>query len=86
MGANKKVVNVAEAINAFDYWGTLVDFRPYGNGHINDTFLVRFRHEGKIRKYILQRINKDVFKTVRKYLVCVAIICNVFNSRRKLLL
>ncbi|MBQ5900724.1 MAG: phosphotransferase [Clostridia bacterium] len=62
MGANKKVVNVAEAINAFDYWGTLVDFRPYGNGHINDTFLVRFRHEGKIRKYILQRINKDVFK------------------------
>lgn len=53
---------VSDAISAFDFWGTLVDFRSFGNGHINDTFMVRFRFQGKIRKYIIQRINSHVFK------------------------
>lgn len=52
----------AEAVKCFDYRGTLVDFRPFGNGHINDTYMVRYRYGGRIVKYILQRINKDVFK------------------------
>lgn len=25
--------------------GKLIDFRPYGNGHINDTFLVRYEND-----------------------------------------
>ncbi len=62
MSKKYATTNVVNAVKVFDYWGTLVDFRPFGNGHINDTYLVRFRFEGKIRKYILQRINKDVFK------------------------
>ena len=62
MGNCKRSSTVAEAIKKFDFWGDLVDFSPYGNGHINDTFLVSFSYEGKIRKYIIQRINSDVFK------------------------
>ena len=57
-----KSAAVIEAINNFNFWGDLVDFRPFGNGHINDTYLVRFRYERKIRKYIIQRINGNVFK------------------------
>ena len=57
-----KSAAVIEAIKNFDFKGTLVDFRPFGNGHINDTYMVRFRFEGKIRKYIIQRINSNVFK------------------------
>lgn len=46
----------------FNMKGFLVDTRPYGNGHINDTYLVRYNDGGKITKYIIQRINTDVFK------------------------
>ena len=54
---------INEAIRCFQFKGVFHDFRKYGNGHINDTFLVRFIDEnGKKTKYILQRINSNVFK------------------------
>lgn len=62
MKKNNSNIMVADAIQNFNFLGTLIDLRPFGNGHINDTFLVCFRFEGKIRKYILQRINGSVFK------------------------
>lgn len=51
-----------EAIANFQFGGTLVDERPYGSGHINDTFLLTYEiaEMGQI-KVILQRMNKDVF-------------------------
>lgn len=51
-----------EAIANFQYEGVLIDERPYGSGHINDTFLLTFEiaEMGHI-KVILQRMNKDVF-------------------------
>lgn len=51
-----------EAIANFQYEGILVDERPYGSGHINDTYLLTFEiaEMGSI-KVILQRMNKDVF-------------------------
>ncbi len=62
MKNNKIIPRVADAISNFTFRGTLIDFRSYGNGHINDTFLVRFKDNGKTRKYILQRLNDNVFK------------------------
>ena len=55
-------VQIDEAIANFQYEGMLVDERPYGNGHINDTFLLTFEiaEMGRI-KVILQRMNKEVF-------------------------
>ena len=38
--------------------GQTYTYRPFGNGHINDTFLVTTPE----RKLILQRINREVFK------------------------
>ncbi len=52
----------AEAIEHFQYEGRLVQDIPFGNGHINDTFLLTFelRRMGKM-KVILQRMNQNVF-------------------------
>lgn len=36
----------------------------YGEGHINDTFLVSALHNGERKKYIFQRINNVIFKDV----------------------
>ncbi len=62
MKKNDSYLTVSDAIKVFDFGGTLIDFRPFGNGHINDTFLVRFRVNGIEKKYILQRLNGKVFK------------------------
>lgn len=35
---------------------------PYGSGHINDTFLLTCSEGGRKRRYILQRMNHEVFK------------------------
>lgn len=57
----KGIIN--EAIANFRFEGVLVDERPYGSGHINDTYLLVFEiaEMGQI-KVILQRMNKDIFK------------------------
>lgn len=57
----KGIIN--EAIANFRFEGVLVDERPYGSGHINDTYLLTFEiaEMGQI-KVILQRMNKDIFK------------------------
>ena len=49
-------------IKQFDIAGELTDERPYGSGHINDTRLVTFNTACGEQKYILQKINKNVFK------------------------
>ncbi|MGN1019684.1 MAG: phosphotransferase enzyme family protein [Aristaeellaceae bacterium] len=48
---------VLQALSAFDLGGAAISAGAYGNGHINDTFLVKTPG----RDYILQRINTDIF-------------------------
>ena len=59
--------NINEAIAAFPIEtaqnGSLTESRPYGNGHINDTFLLRCETPEKSeKKFILQRMNHTIFK------------------------
>ena len=56
---SEKVNNI---ISQFEFSGEIVDVRPFGNGHINDTFLVVTNVDGAEIKYIVQRINDNVFK------------------------
>lgn len=60
----KKLTNeiVKEAIANFEFQGELEEYGPYGSGHINDTYLLRYRigEMGTIR-VILQRMNNEVF-------------------------
>ncbi len=44
--------------------GNLLDAQRYGNGHINDTFVVNFDQAGTPVRYIFQRINHRIFKNV----------------------
>ena len=63
---------IDEAIANFRFEGTLIEQRPYGNGHINDTFLLTFDigEMGRLR-VILQCMNKSIFyKTGRTYGEC----------------
>ena len=54
-----------EAIKNFNVNGRLIEERIYGSGHINDTFLVVIDEgEGESRRYILQRMNHEIFNNI----------------------
>ena len=55
---------IKEILNKFDIKGEFVSYCKFGNGHINDTFLASYNKDGYIKKYILQRINSNVFNNV----------------------
>src|SRR5574341_777620 len=49
-------------ISRFSMSGALIKAERFGSGLINDTYLCEFDDRGNIKKYILQHINKAVFK------------------------
>ena len=52
-----------EAIAAqFQLAGSLLEAKPYGSGHINDTYCLVCQAHGGQQRYVLQRINHQVFK------------------------
>ncbi|MES2996721.1 MAG: aminoglycoside phosphotransferase family protein [Verrucomicrobiota bacterium] len=52
------------AISAlFDFRADFVHAHVYGSGHINDTYCAWFDQAGQRVRYIVQRINHNVFKT-----------------------
>ncbi len=54
---------IEEAVVQFAIEGSLVERRPYGNGHINDTFLLVYEMpDGTKKQYILQRMNHEIFR------------------------
>lgn len=63
MSNEKKSLDIEEVLKNLDFKGTLIAKKPFGNGHINDTFKLTFDiGEGQTKPYILQRINDDIFK------------------------
>lgn len=54
--------NAKRALAHFMVCGEPTDIRPYGNGHINDTYLVHMQKGGQRWKLILQGINDDIFR------------------------
>lgn len=61
MGAENDI-KILEAIEHMAYEGAAMAHMRYGHGHINDTFYVSTMAEDGEHRYILQRMNKEVFK------------------------
>ena len=53
---------IAAIIKGFTIFGSYLGSRPYGGGHINDTYVAAFSQSGTRVRYIFQRINENVFK------------------------
>ncbi len=53
-------MNCMEIMSHFQYEGDIIDWKPYGEGHINETFLITT----SCKRYILQRINHTLFQDV----------------------
>lgn len=51
-----------EVICHFQITGTLIECITFGNGHINDTYRLTYESDGEQKHYILQKMNKNIFK------------------------
>lgn len=56
-------IDFNEIVHHFCFQGDFIEANPYGSGHINDTYAAVFGGKnGNMRRYILQKINHNVFK------------------------
>lgn len=61
MTREEHCADVQSILEAFLLRGKVITCSKYGNGHINDTYLVQCQSENNSKRYILQRINHEVF-------------------------
>ena len=54
--------DVRDVARHFQIYGEFRSAEPYGSGHINDTYCAIFDQAGTVARYILQRINHNIFK------------------------
>lgn len=64
-------MDIIAVINQFSIEGKITNAQPFGTGHINDTFLI----ETDRQKYVLQRINHEVFKNPTLVMENIALVC-----------
>lgn len=58
------MANEVEIFSKFSFKGELESYKVFGSGHINTTYLVTHNENGKIYRYVVQKINTSVFKNV----------------------
>lgn len=81
---NQTYAKIDEAAAQFAIEGKLIEKSPYGNGHINDTFLLIYElSDGSQKRYILQRMNHLIFKNPQQLMENVV---NVTEYLRKIIL
>jgi hypothetical protein len=66
---------VDEIASHFEIPGRLADAVPHGSGHIHDTYLLRFEGSQRPARYVLQRINREVFRDPEALMSNLARIC-----------
>ena len=71
---------IKKIINLFDFQGENIDFAPYGNGHINDTFVVVNKTSTGTIRYILQSINTSIFKNPEDIMENILRVCEYLKK------
>jgi len=74
-------INAGEVARHFALYGDILAAAPYGNGHINDTYLLRCSQAGIALRYILQRLNTAIFHEPEKLMANVSRVLTHCSSR-----
>lgn len=59
---NKGIFPLEKLLDQFMLQGKVESVKPFGGGHINDTYLLSMETEEGKKRYVIQKINKSVFK------------------------
>jgi len=56
--------DIKNILDSFEFKGDFVSCKVFGSGHINTTYLASYNEAGLENKYVLQKVNSNVFKDV----------------------
>jgi hypothetical protein len=73
-------LNLPDVAANFSMKGTFANARPFGSGHIHDTFLVQTR-ERNCPDYILQRLNHAIFQDVPRLMENIVRVTNHIRGK-----
>lgn len=75
--------NAKEIFDNFNFKGELLEYKLFGSGHINTTYLVEYENNGSVDKYVVQKINNSVFKNVDALMENVFAVTSFLSERIK---
>lgn len=73
--------NLVSALAHFKIDGKLLTVEPYGEGHINETYLAVYDAGGEQKRYILQKINSNLFNPVEKLMENISGVTNFLREK-----
>lgn len=56
--------DIKQILDSFKFKGDFVECKIFGSGHINTTYIAAYNDGAQIRKYIIQKVNTNVFKNI----------------------
>lgn len=74
-------MDVKELIQRFSIEGEVVSANIFGEGHINETYLIKTTADGGERKYIFQKINQGLFPDPEKLMNNIRLVTD-FNRKK----
>ncbi|MBE5743931.1 MAG: mucin desulfatase [Clostridiales bacterium] len=74
-------MNFEQILKNFQLKGTFISCEPYGNGHINQTFVAVYDNYGEKKRYIVQKINHKLFNPVEHLMQNVELVTE-FNRKK----
>lgn len=74
-------VKINTAVEAFCVEGEIVNYKQYGNGHINDTFIVNCQKNQTSKRYILQRMNHEIFTEPEKLIANIESVTHFLKTK-----
>jgi len=72
---------IKEIIQKFQVYGDVVAAQGYGSGHINDTYAVQLNVAGTPVRYLLRRINHQIFKQPEQMMQNIVCVTNHLRSK-----
>ena len=72
---------LSKVLSNFQIKGELISCEPYGNGHINRTYLAIYSENGVQKRYIFQKINSKLFDPVEKLMKNIELVTE-FNRQK----
>jgi Ser/Thr protein kinase RdoA (MazF antagonist) len=76
-------IDFESIVDRFNFSGDFLAATPFGRGHINDTFATHHRVNGKNSRYILQRVNTNVFRDPERLMENIEAVTN--HQRKKII-
>lgn len=75
--------DIKHILKKFDFSGELQDCKAFGSGHINTTYIATYNEQGEEHKYIIQRVNTDIFKNADELMDNVFAVTSYLRERIK---